>query len=705
MALSVARLLPGQGLDLSYIDDRALDGNPLRGADNVRVVDGEWWTREGTTPIRGVVGGGPFSYVLSIDLMYDNNAVRRHFAIGQASVIEFERDNAGLFNETIPYVPSWSGVVSFTNNNAVATINSTITGNVQHVDLLYGYDSDGVSRVVYGVTPNAGGTQFTLTGAYRGPTAANTASFGFVSPMRDSSGGRQSLHRPAFCVFRQNVTYAVGAVWGSSASATAPLFMERSPALAAGGLYLVWSTGRNNGTLGARGPVLIRLDAMEQIKGEFMRQTQSSFTSAVSFSSGDPTRHLATHRDRLIVVRADENGTNNDRTIWYSAPGDLMRWHTGTAGGSPAATHNNIKLTEGQDPITALMPLGSSLVVHRTMSQTMLTPTGSASFPPGPYTIEHNHQGLGCQSKLALVSVRGMHIFLSQYGPTQFDGQRCYPLEAALTRAIAQLGGTAEWVNDEHYISSLQMVYHAARQNLWFSVSNAGARDSWEGREGRKYLVYDLERKNIELHTFPITFSSIGTLRWENNSEVVVGFIEDSQRYPMVQLTQTGATYDAAVPGPTTTIFSTPKDSFQSYVETKWHNFGTETEKEIVKLELDLRVLSTSSTYQNEVVADLATSAFKYMLEIHTDLDLSTFAVQQVVTVTPTDLTGQSAYSEGRRMVPRVIVVPKVRVQGNLFKFRIRNFGSGISLSQPFRVSQIQVFYEDREATRREKRP
>jgi hypothetical protein len=51
-----------------------------------------------------------------------------------------------------------------------------------------------------------------------------------------------------------------------------------------------------------------------------------------------------------------------------------------------------------------------------------------------------------------------------------------------------------------------------------------------------------------------------------------------------------------------------------------------------------------------------------------------------------------------------VLVVPKVRCQGNLFKFRIRNTGTGTS-TQPFRISQVSVFFEERDSTRREKRP
>lgn len=705
MALSVARLLPGQGLDLSYLDDRALDGNPMRGADNVRVVDGEWWTREGTKALRGVAGGGMPVHFASLDLMYGNTATRRHFLIGRQAVIEVAVE-AGTYACSVPYTASWTGTVDFSNGSVSVNSVTTTTGNPDHVDLLYGYDSDGV-QVVYTVASYSAGTpKFTLRNQYRGNTATTVAVSGFASPTRAVSTSLADLGRVSYCIFRQRTAYASGDVWGGAGAATAPLYMDKSPALAAGGLYLVWAPGRwvSGGT---NGPCLIRLDQTETIKGEFMRKTQASFTSATAFSNGDAPKQVTTHRDRLLVVRADENNSNDDRTVWYSAPGDMMRWHTGTAGGSPAATHNNIKLTEGQDPITALMPLGPSLIVHRTHSQTSLTPTGSASFPPGPYTIEHNEQGIGCLSQSALVNIRGAHIFLSQYGPMQFDGQRCSPLNPALTRVVSQLSGTAEWVNDTNTLSGLLAVYHAPRQEIWFRFSPTAVADPWEGAitSRSRFLVYSIETSNMSIVS-TTDAETIGVFRRQTSgAEFVVGTLNDFNRYPLVQFTQTSAAYDTANPSNLVTVFDATKVKFPAYVETKWFNFGTETEKEIVKLELELRALSTSSSYQNEVVTDLDTSAFKYMLEIHTDLDLTKFAVQQVVTVTPSDLTGLSAYAEGRRMLPRVIVVPKVRVQGNLFKFRIRNFGTGISVSQPFRLSQIQVFYEDREATRREKRP
>jgi len=70
----------------------------------------------------------------------------------------------------------------------------------------------------------------------------------------------------------------------------------------------------------------------------------------------------------------------------------------------------------------------------------------------------------------------------------------------------------------------------------------------------------------------------------------------------------------------------------------------------------------------------------------------------------PSATIGVTTVAEGKRVTPRVLVVPKVRCQGNLFKFRIRNTGTGTS-TQPFRISQVSVFFEERDSTRREKRP
>lgn len=709
MALSVARLLPGRGLDLSYMDDRALDGSPMRGADNVRLVDGEWWTREGTKALRGVAGGGTPVHFVSIDV---SRSTRRHFLIGQQACLEIDVEGS-TYACSVPYSPSWTGTVNFTNNSATVSNVTTVTGNADHVNLLYGFDSDGV-QCVYSVSSySAGSSTFVLADKYRGATAATVSVSGFASPSRNQyQTGLTNFgttYPVSWCVFRQRTTYTEGAVWGGGA-ATAPLYKDASPALAAGGMYLVWSHGRYPGSgvyNGATGPNLIRLDATETIKCDAMRRTQSSMTAAVAFATSDEPTAVATHRDRLIVVRGDENAKNDNRTIWYSEPGDLMRWHTGTAGGSPPATNNLLRLTEGNDPIQGLLPLGPSLIVHRTQSQVSLTPTGSSSFPPGPYTIEYNEQGVGCVSPSTLLSVRGAHIFWSQYGPAQFDGQRCTPLDPALSRVGAQLRGTAEWANGTYpLLTGLHAVYHAARQELWFRFSPGAVSDPWEGALANRsrFLVYSLNSGASTIASITDALC-VGVFRRKvDGAEFVVAALTDSSRAPIVQVTQTGKVYDTPAAG-AGTIFDETRSKYPAYVETKWFNFGTETEKEITKLEIEFRALSTSSSYQNEVGDDMDTSAFKYMLEIHTDLDMSKFAVQQVLTVTPSDLTGLSSYAEGRRMLPRVVVVPKVRVQGNLFKFRIKNFGTGISISQPFRIAQVQVFYEDREATRREKRP
>ena len=336
MGYKTAYLLPGRGLDLSYIDDRFIEGNALRGCDNIRLVDGEWWTREGEKTLRGTLKMPP-AIITSIDYMAGNTAYRRHFMIGSHSVIEVNVDDNGVgaaqsYSYSIPYTASWTGTVTFTNGSTSASY-TTSTLSSANATMIYGKDADGNQSIYYtDNAPSAASGTFTLLTPYKGPTAT-FATEGFIGP--DRAPSQRFINRTAYAVFRQRAAYSAGAVWNTG-TATAPWFTQQSPALAAGGVYLLWSPGINPSSGRPPGPYLIRLDATETIKGEFMRKTTTVATA--SFGSNSKANYLAVHRDRLLVVREDENGTNDDRTIWYSSVGNLLQWHNGTAGGSPPAT-------------------------------------------------------------------------------------------------------------------------------------------------------------------------------------------------------------------------------------------------------------------------------------------------------------------------------------------------------------------------------
>lgn len=752
MAYKIARLLPGRGLDLSYIDDRALEGNPLRGADNVRLVDGEWWTREGEATLRGASLGIPPSIITTIEYMAGNDYYRRHFLIGSDAVIEVNVDDngtgaAGSYSYSIPYTAAWAGTVNFTNGSTSATYTTTGTANSsQYATMIYGLDADGNQTVYF--TTNAPSTNtgtFTLRTPYQGPTVTGYVSYGFVGPDKDPV--QRKINKASYAVFRQRVAYTVGQTWGvSGGTATAPFYRNNSPALAAGGVYLIWSPGINPSANRPVGPYLIRLDQTETIKGEFMRRTSqsppTSFTNgAGTAGSGSKVNFMAVHRDRLLIVREDENASNDDRTIWYSAVGNLMQWHNGTAGGSPPATDNNIKITEGQDPITAMAPLGDALVVHRARSQLLLRPTGSMAFPPGPYTLSYNDQGIGCINQRTLVNVRGVHMFMSEYGPMQFDGQQCQPLEGSTRRVSSALLGTSEWAISDAvgvaFPDNLHAVYHASRAEIWFSLPSTSIISSWESLGGdSRYLIYNLESREMSVVRYRFMYV-LGAFRSARTGrEFVVGARGRSQGASLVQLTQTQKVFDRSPTYP----FSTDANdlyTISSFVETKWHNFDSESEKEILKIEIDLRTYFPSFYVNENGVGSLSPgsdpeaermvsdTAF-YFLEIYTDHRMvtpyssdgsgSTVSYNgdptyiQQFQVTPSQLT--LADEEGLRMCPVLTLVPKVRLQGNVFKFRFRNSGpynltgyTPVGRPYPFRLSQITVYYEERESQRRERIP
>jgi len=701
MPLRAVRLLPAQGLDLSYIDDRAVDPGRLRGMTNFRVVDGELWMREGEKARRRDIISNAWTHAVSLDLQYDNDTHRRHFLISHWGVLEVDLSTWAL---SVPYSDEYSGTIRFTQGQGTATLVTTdATKSIANGHILIAPDSDG-NNTAYYVTAYSGtaaGATLSLDRAYSGTSGTITVT-GYPTFGRPGTEKRRRNAFTTWTVFRQALTLTEGAVW--TGVTTAPWYTEKSPAVTAGGIYLVVCPGFTR-TGVPTGPFAIRLDSTEKIKGEIMRQTKTSITAAVAFNALSVPSYCETWQNRLFLVREDEDNKNGDRCIWYSQDGNLLYWHGGTVGTN--ATHARERFGEGHDPITGLKILRDDLIVHRARSQNILSKNGSAATP---FRNTRNDQGLGFISAHSIQSVRGTQFGWTEYGPAAFDGAQVQLLPKSVLRIASLMRSTSEWCSAESgegYPYSIASAYHAPRQQIWWLV--AGTTDYWEnsygdGTFGSQVMVFDLNTQAIWRYTYKTGFS-LGVFRDDVTGQEWV--MRSRPGGTLLQATQTSRGKDAAS---LVEDDDTPDEPL-CYAEFAWTDTGSSYRKSIHKVQVELRGWSTDGAWTDDVITDVVpanlTGDLQYQLTIHTDHDVSKTAYAGPITVPADRYTAVAGLSEGTRLVPTLMTLPKPYCHGEVFKVRISNHGDDVANSRPLRISQITLLVQDQDSedptTRRER--
>ena len=699
MPLRPVPLLPATGLDLTYIDDRAVERGALRGMTNFRVVDGELWMREGEKARRRDIISNAWSHAVSLDLQYGNDTHRRHFLISHWGVLEVDLSTWAL---SVPYTEEYSGTITFVQGQGNCTLATTASGSIANGHILIAPDTDGNNTAYYvtAYTGTSAGAVLTLDRAYNGTSGTVTVK-GYPTFGRPATEKRRRNHFCTWTVFRQGAAHAQGDIWNTG-TATAPWYTEKSPAVSAGGIYLVVCPGFTRSGV-PTGPFAIRMDATETIKGEIMRQTKTSITAAVAFNSSSVPSFCETWQGRLFVVREDENNLNGDRCIWFSQDGDLLYWHNGTVGIN--STHARERFGEGHDPITGLKLLGDDLIVHRTRSQNVLSKTGSAATP---FRNVRNDQGLGFISSHSIQTVRGIQYGWTDYGPAVYDGTQISLLPKPVLRIASLMRSTSEWSDadsGEGYPYSIASAYHAPRQQIWWMV--AGTADYWEstygdGDFGSQVLVLDLNTQAVWRYTYKTGFS-LGVFRDETTGQEWV--MRSRPGGTMAQATQTNRGKDA----PSLVEDDATPDEPLCYAEWAWNDCGSAYRKSIHKVQLELRGWSNDGTWSDDyiddvVVANLANDP-TYQLTIQTDHDVSVKPFDGVVTVPKARLDAVKALSEGTRLVPTLIAIPKPYLHGEVFKVRIANHGPNVSNSRPLRISQVLLWVSDSEdqPTKRER--
>ena len=173
----------------------------------------------------------------------------------------------------------------------------------------------------------------------------------------------------------------------------------------------------------------------------------------------------------------------------------------------------------------------------------------------------------------------------------------------------------------------------------------------------------------------------------------------------MAQATQTNRGKDA----PSLVEDDATPDEPLCYAEFAWSDLGSPYRKAIHKVQLELRGWGNNDTWSDDwiedvVVANLATDP-TYQLTIHTDHDVSVEPYDEGVSVPKDRFSAVAGLSEGTRLVPTLLTIPKPYLHGEVFKVRIANHGPDVSNSRPLRISQILLFVTDAEdqPTRRER--
>lgn len=697
MPFRAVPLLPATGLDLTYTDDRAVGRGALRGMTNFRLVDGELWMREGEKARRRSIISNGWAHAVSLDLQYGNTTYRRHFLISQWGVLEVDLSTWAL---SVPYTEEYSGTITFTNGQGNATLASTSAGSIANGHILIAEDQDGYNTAYYvtGYTGTGAGSIVTLDRPYLGTSGTKTVK-GYPTFGRPGTERRRRNHFCTWTVFRQGLTLAEGDVWSSGAT-TAPWYTEKSPAVSAGGIYLIVCPGWKRSGV-PTGPFAIRLDTTEKLKSDIMRQTKTSTPG--TFNADSTPSFCETWQNRLFVVREDEDNKNADRCIWFSQDGNMLYWHNGTVGIN--AVHARERFGEGHDPITGLKLLGDDLIVHRSRSQNVLSKTGSAATP---FRNVRNDQGLGFIASHSIQTVRGVQYGWTDYGPAIYDGAQMALLPQPVLRIASMMRSTAEWAqsgNGEGYPFSIASAYHAPRQQIWWLV--AGTTDYWEstygdGEFGSQVMVLDLKTQAVWRYTYKTGFS-LGVFRDEATGQEWV--MRSRPGGTMAQATQTNRGKDA----PSLVEDDDTPDEPLCYAEWAWNDCESPYRKSIHKVQVELRGWSNDGTWSDDyiddvVVANLANDP-TYQLTIHTDHDMSVKPYDYVIEVPKARYTAMAPLSEGTRLAPTLITIPKPYLHGEVFKVRISNHGPGVTNSRPLRISQVLLWVADSEdqPTRRER--
>lgn len=666
-------LAPLLAQNSTRVADRTLNGTYMRGGFNVGVRDGEWWTRKGQKLKLPRIGGVPWWWVMDInaDLTIIANP---YYALAY--------DGGGIPSVEELYTPAVTESVSFTNNSTSATSSTTRT-----VGQLILVSTDKVYRVTA-----VSGTTITLDRAYEETTDSKTCRF--IDPLNRNMAGSNvgvstSANRVGSCVvFEQLVTNPAGPASGSAHGA--------SPATTAGHSYLVITS--NSGV-----PVAVNLTAylngspVAPVRLFFYNTslgTPAQIGADSAFTSLNPRGVFAeVYKGRLFISYAtDPSGLYGDRTIWYSQFGDLTRWHTGISG--QTAAPNFITCAGEGDEIAEMKTLGDELVVHRWYSRELLAATQSSSTP---FTRRTHHVRLGIHDKYAMsnrvVTANGVHYIWTRNGPAVFDGSNVTLVARSVYRdllAAEQLDGQGDVVCALHDERNRQIVW-------MLGVSSADRHQDALPANSNDYgtvLIYKYDTDEAWLEDHP-EFRGGGMASDIDNGSTVPQLLISRVDGSILMLHGRTTAKDADVTDPEGGTAVT----VNARVETPWLDLGTMETKQLLRVELVLR--SVSSSNQNwDQNTDLSSGNYWINMRVYGDFNEGT-ALATVGRVYDSTSSQVTQRGENRQAATFVVSLTP-RVSARQFKLVFtNNLTSAASaagyVQAPFRISDIICTVVDRD--------
>ena len=675
---------PLMGANGTRITDRALQGTYMRGAYNVELRDGEWWTRKGEETISTRFGSTIWRWVMDVN---------RDLSIICNEWYALAWDNSQ--NRVAPlYEGSAMATLStaFTANSAICTV----TGGPPVVNQLLLRSGSGFTQHVYRVTAVSGAGPYTTTLDRPYENGTETLNCRFLDSLARNTSGTWTTHSNGSLVggsavlFEQLVTNSAGGVHGAS------------PATTRGHLYLVIVGNRGVPTavditayLGAAAVAPLRLFFYNTALG-----TPTQIGSNTSTDGLTPRGvWAAVYKNRLFIAAAtDPNGDYGSRTVWWSQIGDLCRWHTGIAGQTAAP---NFKTFDGEaNGIAEMKTLQDSLVIHRDDTQVVCNATQSLT---QPFTFRENNQGFGVRHFIRrnrVVVAAGMHFCWTEQGLCIFDGNQMSPIarEAFSDWYAMQMIGARSTIGLMLHDPLTRRIYcygggrrHADAKPDLATVTYAS------GDQVSNYIscfVYDYANNAFWFEDRPYAAGG-GTATVNNgNPPQLIASRVDGTLVAITNRTR-GSDPDHMAPETTGSDYLV-----YAQVETPWLDFGTNEVKVLKLIETEERSHLGGGLF--DPITSVTDGNWWLRCRVYVDHNRATALGDVGATVDST--SSQLSTPEGQYAPPKFVRVFTPRVHARQFKLRFDNALTSAAVTAsykqgPFRLAEITCEIIDREGT------
>lgn len=649
---------PFGGADPRIIDDRFVEGTRLRGGQNAVMLDGEWWCRGGLQWMQTLPRGFGSSTKIAWRkiISYEDtpeagtSARTRTFFVSRYGVFAID---PSVGDAVTPWHYDY-GSLSSTTVTAVQGSLEVVSAGAIGLNFIW-VESSGYA---YGCAAGGGGTHFRLDRPWQEASGVYTVKIVPTWLIAYSTGTDVT----DATIFRQIADYATGGEVYSAAPGNSPVC--RGPAT-----YLVVAFGPS----ATDDPIAIRVDLDAPVipVTNFFRDSSSS--SAASTKLAIQPRYVRAYKERLIFgAAADTRGKDALVTWWYSAPGDMVTWHTGvrTKGGTP----NLVKFTDSRDPITGLEVSSDMLTIHRASSQSVVSfqPSGQFALDERP-----NRQGFGLQTNdlRSLIVANNVQYLLTEGGPASFDGQQMSYLDPAISDLFVRFrdigSGTVP-------LYTGHIGWHAPDQGMlgWILrtenyLPTAGISVPW--------IVYDYRRNSWMVWTIPTTAGEYAEAAGPQHISTSRGIV-----WKIPQPVWGGAADDDVevepyIPTPTPVLMT---------CDTPWTDLGEPEQKWLEQVDVILRAPQQPSFSGNLIgVNDPAT----FHVDVYTDYKEASesgaiLRSRRTSSVSSADYPAES----GLKIPGRVILRLSPHIQGSVFRFRF----SG----DPFRLSNVVLWYRSTES-------